>query len=94
MSILCKYYSLILFGLVCVVIYLLVFYIFMNSVGVVIGIVVLIVSVFLFIVLLEYLIEKKFIVICWLVSFCFGVIGIGLIVLGKEYNFVVKGLFS
>lgn len=89
-----KHYSLTLLGSACVAIYPLAFYTSMNSAGVAIGTVVSIASAPLFTVLLEYLIEKKPIATRWLVSFCFGAIGIGFIALGKEHNLAAKGLFS
>ncbi|TMP44429.1 MULTISPECIES: EamA family transporter [unclassified Pseudoalteromonas] len=89
-----KHYRLTLLGSACVAIYPLAFYTSMNSAGVAIGTVVSIASAPLFTVLLEYLIEKKPISTRWLVSFCFGAIGIGLIASSKEHNLAAKGLFS
>jgi DME family drug/metabolite transporter len=89
-----KHYPLTLLGSTCVAIYPLAFYTSMNSAGVAIGTVVSIASAPLFTVLLEYLIEKKPIATCWLVSFCFGAVGIGLIALGKDSHSAAKGLFS
>lgn len=89
-----QHYRLILLGSACVAIYPLAFYTSMNSAGVAIGTVVSIASAPLFTVLLEYLIEKKPVATRWLVSFCFGAVGIGLITLGKESNSAAEGLFS
>lgn len=82
-----------LFGSVCVVIYLLVFYSLMCLLGVVIGIVVFIVSVLLFVVFLEYFLSKKFVFLKWFISFVFGVFGIGMLVMGKVYDVMVLLVF-
>ncbi|MCG9736100.1 DMT family transporter [Pseudoalteromonas shioyasakiensis] len=89
-----KHYPLPLLGSACVAIYPLAFYTSMNSAGVAIGTVVSIASAPLFTVLLEYLIEKKPFATRWLVSFCFGAVGICLIALGKDSHSAAKGLFS
>jgi len=89
-----KHYPLTLLGSACVAIYPLAFYTSMNSAGVAIGTVVSIASAPLFTVLLEYLIEKKPLATRWLVSFCFGAVGICLIALGKDSHSAAKGLFS
>ena len=91
-----KHYPLTLLGSACVAIYPLAFYTSMNSAGVAIGTVVSIASAPLFTVLLEYLIEKKPFATRWLVSFCFGAIGIGLIagLTYAGYSWVAKRLIS
>ncbi|AXT37867.1 EamA family transporter [Alteromonas sp. BL110] len=72
-----------LFGSACVAIYPLAFYSSMRLSGVAIGTVVSIASAPLFAALLEYFLSKKPVSLKWFISFIFGVLGIGLLAMGK-----------
>lgn len=72
-----------LFGSACVAIYPLAFYSAMRLSGVAIGTVVSIASAPLFAALLEYFLSKRPVSLKWFISFIFGVLGIGLLAMGK-----------
>jgi len=73
-----------LLGAMCVAIYPLAFYSSMRLSGVAIGTVISIASAPLFAAVLEYAVGKKPVSKTWVVSFCFGAIGVMFLSLGKS----------